>query len=79
MTLSYDNGKSEHGMKTDQWIYIYVHVYDNNHLEKQAITVNNSKERYVGEGSGEVKERGNDLIILHSGKRKYIIKTYYIG
>lgn len=58
MTLSYDNGKSEVGMKTDQWIYIYVHVYDNNHLEKQAITMKNSKERYVGEGSGEVKERG---------------------
>lgn len=58
MTLSYDNGKSEFGMKTDQWIYIYVHVYDNNHLEKQAITMKNSKERYVGEGSGEVKERG---------------------
>lgn len=58
MTLSYDNGKSELGMKTDQWIYIYVHVYDNNHLEKQAITMKNSKERYVGEESGEVKERG---------------------
>lgn len=58
MTLSYDNRKSEVGMKTDQWIYIYVHVYDNNHLEKQAITMKNSKERYVGEGSGEVKERG---------------------
>lgn len=70
MTLSYDYGKSEHGMKTDQLIYIYVHVYDNNHLEKQAITMKNSKERYVGEGSGEVKKRGNDSIILHSGKTK---------
>lgn len=36
--------------------------------KKQAITIKGIKESYVGEGSGEVKERGEDSIILHSGK-----------